>query len=136
MSMRLFRSIFRTTRQLPPILPTHGQDWSAQHRPVRFFHRFPARLSSSSESASSSGRPKGRTSPQCVTIGTTKAPHQVVWLVCTRGVCSLFYDRFRNRICWHQAAWGRICFLSRGIGQGMDRGNDELKASGTWQRTK
>jgi len=47
MSMRLFRSIFRTTRQLPPILPSTRPRLVRTARPVRFFHRSPARLSSS-----------------------------------------------------------------------------------------
>src|SRR5258707_9942832 len=47
MSMRLFRSIFRTTRQFPPILPSTRPRLVRTARPVRFFHRSPARLSSS-----------------------------------------------------------------------------------------
>ena len=50
MSIRLFRSIFRTTRQLPPILPTTRTRLVRTARPSRFFHRFPARLSPSTSS--------------------------------------------------------------------------------------
>ena len=46
--MRLFRSIFRTTRQLPPILPSTRTRLVRTGRPVRFLHRSPSRFSSSS----------------------------------------------------------------------------------------
>src|SRR5882672_1257835 len=45
MSTRLFRSIFRTTRQLPSLLPMTRTRVVNAPRQVRFFHRFPARIS-------------------------------------------------------------------------------------------
>lgn len=45
MSMKLFRSIFKPPRHLPPILPSTRTRLIRTARPVRFFHRFPVRFS-------------------------------------------------------------------------------------------